>query len=106
MRYKPSLLALLLALGVYGVSPILLQSTPLGATPALADSHSGSGGGDDDSAGDHSGSGDGDDDSGDDDGDDDSAGSTDDDGTADQGSGDCAASDFACRAAHQSEGSD
>ena len=67
MRYRTSLLALMLGLGMYGVGPVITKFTPFGAAPAMAhdsgskggSDHSGPGGGDDDNDGgsDHSGPG-------------------------------------------------
>ena len=88
MRYTSSILALLLGLGIYGVSPVLAGFGPFAATTAHADNghggNSGSGGSDDNNN------------SSDDDGtpdqgggnDDDQPSAGNDDGTPDQGSGD------------------
>lgn len=62
MRYKTSILALLLGLGIYGAGPVVAKYTFLGASPALADSGESEGGGD--SGGDGGNGGGGDDDNG------------------------------------------
>jgi hypothetical protein len=99
MRYKTSMIALLLGLGIYGIAPVIGGLEPFAAPSAFAKSGSGhDGGGDNDHSGHGNGGHGGDDDDhddghgghgdDDDDDDDDVSGADDDDGTPDQGHGD------------------
>jgi hypothetical protein len=84
MRYKTSIMALVLGLGMYGVAPVVTSFDIFGAVPAMAKDHGGGDGGGDHGGNDNGGGNDGNGGDGGNDGNDNDGG----DGGDDNGGGD------------------